>query len=281
MVTAETCRSSSRTSWSHRSTAPCGRTRRSSDTTFVSRRYIGNQTRSRTLRRCFPPREGTFNSPRASSVKSSSFSVGLAVRLSLCQSAAGTRTAASAPRLVTTCGPSRRQVSSISLKRAFASWTGQARMLMSSCQQTSQITSLYPPTLQGRCGSAGGEALGTRGTSWAVTGKAGALRDRSGGWGGIRTHGDVAATPVFKTGALNRSATHPDVFFHHPPKLTDRRSPCHAIVPAGRPRSTRAAQPAASNRCDPVVHGFETVAVAASIGLALALLVDDLGFGLR
>src|SRR3569833_4010858 len=33
--------------------------------------------------------------------------------------------------------------------------------------------------------------------------------ERIGGWGEIRTHGDVAATPVFKTGALNRSATHP------------------------------------------------------------------------
>ena len=30
-----------------------------------------------------------------------------------------------------------------------------------------------------------------------------------GGWGGIRTHGTVARTPVFKTGALNHSATHP------------------------------------------------------------------------
>jgi hypothetical protein len=31
----------------------------------------------------------------------------------------------------------------------------------------------------------------------------------NGGWGGIRTHGELAPTPVFKTGALNRSATHP------------------------------------------------------------------------
>ena len=31
----------------------------------------------------------------------------------------------------------------------------------------------------------------------------------SGGWGGIRTHGGLAPTPVFKTGAFNRSATHP------------------------------------------------------------------------
>jgi hypothetical protein len=31
-----------------------------------------------------------------------------------------------------------------------------------------------------------------------------------GGWGGIRTHGTLARTPVFKTGAFNHSATHPD-----------------------------------------------------------------------
>src|SRR5258708_14959812 len=31
----------------------------------------------------------------------------------------------------------------------------------------------------------------------------------SGGWGGIRTHEGLAPLPVFKTGALNRSATHP------------------------------------------------------------------------
>jgi DNA-binding transcriptional LysR family regulator len=37
--------------------------------------------------------------------------------------------------------------------------------------------------------------------------------DRNGGWGGIRTHGELAPTPVFKTGALNRSATHPSQIF--------------------------------------------------------------------
>ncbi len=31
----------------------------------------------------------------------------------------------------------------------------------------------------------------------------------SGGWGGIRTHETLARLPVFKTGALDRSATHP------------------------------------------------------------------------
>ncbi len=30
-----------------------------------------------------------------------------------------------------------------------------------------------------------------------------------GGWGGIRTHEELAPLPVFKTGAFNRSATHP------------------------------------------------------------------------
>jgi hypothetical protein len=32
---------------------------------------------------------------------------------------------------------------------------------------------------------------------------------RSGGWGGIRTHETFTGLPVFKTGAFNRSATHP------------------------------------------------------------------------
>ncbi len=31
----------------------------------------------------------------------------------------------------------------------------------------------------------------------------------AGGWGGIRTHETVTRLPVFKTGAFNRSATHP------------------------------------------------------------------------
>jgi hypothetical protein len=30
-----------------------------------------------------------------------------------------------------------------------------------------------------------------------------------GGWGGIRTHGTLTRTAVFKTAAFNRSATHP------------------------------------------------------------------------
>ena len=37
----------------------------------------------------------------------------------------------------------------------------------------------------------------------------GADQQRGGGWGGIRTHEALARLPVFKTGAFNRSATHP------------------------------------------------------------------------
>jgi hypothetical protein len=45
-----------------------------------------------------------------------------------------------------------------------------------------------------------------------------------GGRGGIRTHGTLAGTPVFKTGALNHSATLPTVenaeFFDPPAEQT-------------------------------------------------------------
>src|SRR5215469_6868119 len=47
----------------------------------------------------------------------------------------------------------------------------------------------------------------------------------SGGWGGIRTHGALASPPVFKTGAFNRSATHPE-----PHDLLDLRKPCKAAA---------------------------------------------------
>ncbi len=34
---------------------------------------------------------------------------------------------------------------------------------------------------------------------------------KSGGWSGIRTHEGVSPSPVFKTGAFNRSAIHPQL----------------------------------------------------------------------
>ena len=40
----------------------------------------------------------------------------------------------------------------------------------------------------------------------------------AGGWGGIRTHGGLAPTAVFKTAALNHSATHPRAFGITPPR---------------------------------------------------------------
>ena len=65
------------------------------------------------------------------------------------------------------------------------------------------------------------ESLGLRGSDgiWKMARLLGALRpcgrpiagsrQGSGGKGGIRTHGGVSPTPVFKTGALNHSATFP------------------------------------------------------------------------
>src|SRR4051794_21661016 len=41
------------------------------------------------------------------------------------------------------------------------------------------------------------------------------LAEPIGGEGGIRTHGRLAPTPVFKTGALNHSATSPDNQFNN------------------------------------------------------------------
>ena len=35
------------------------------------------------------------------------------------------------------------------------------------------------------------------------------LHEYCGGWGGIRTHEERSPLPVFKTGAFDRSATHP------------------------------------------------------------------------
>src|SRR3990167_1228320 len=42
--------------------------------------------------------------------------------------------------------------------------------------------------------------------------KASSFRSENGGWGGIRTHETLSRLPVFKTGAFNRSATHPHAF---------------------------------------------------------------------
>jgi hypothetical protein len=76
-------------------------------------------------RRLMRPRRGSGISSLGPSARSSSLSVAGAACCNRRQSATGTSTAASAPRFVTICGPSRKQVSRSSLNRAFASCTGQ------------------------------------------------------------------------------------------------------------------------------------------------------------
>jgi hypothetical protein len=46
-----------------------------------------------------------------------------------------------------------------------------------------------------------------------------------GGWGGIRTPGEPEPTPVFKTGALNHSATHPCFVFNCLPNRSLEQNP--------------------------------------------------------
>ena len=84
-----------------------------------------------TGRRRARPRGGSSRSVRASSDSSNCFSEGRAACCRRRHSCMGTSTAASAPRRVTSCGPSDRQASRNSLKRAFASCTGQACMSIS------------------------------------------------------------------------------------------------------------------------------------------------------
>jgi hypothetical protein len=71
-----------------------------------------------------------------------------------------------------------------------------------------------------------------------------------GGRGGIRTHGTLAGTPVFKTGALNHSATLPSLELKHLARPLRRgKGPLPPIAAAMGPicfHSARAARKAAS-----------------------------------
>ena len=66
-------------------------------------------------------RGGVRSSVRASEARSNSLRSGLVIRSSLRHCSMGTRTAVSAPRLVTICGPSARVVSRNSLNLDLAS----------------------------------------------------------------------------------------------------------------------------------------------------------------
>lgn len=60
------------------------------------------------------------------------------------------------------------------------------------------------------------------------------------GWGGIRTHGSLTTTPVFKTGALNRSATHPFIFSYANHYVWQYRMCYHPSLEHPRPRNNAA-----------------------------------------
>src|SRR5262245_47650459 len=64
----------------------------------------------------------------------------------------------------------------------------------------------------------------------ALSGEARKARSRSGG-GGIRTHGTLADPPVFKTGALNRSATPPTKEEARSTKQEAREEPERRLLP--------------------------------------------------
>jgi hypothetical protein len=51
-----------------------------------------------------------------------------------------------------------------------------------------------------------------------------------GGEGGIRTLGPLAGTPVFKTGAINRSATSPCVAFYSARSVPDELPTAHVLL---------------------------------------------------
>src|SRR5262249_50082405 len=77
--------------------------------------------------------------------------------------------------------------------------------------------------------------------SWVLWTVADASKQVVGGWGGIRTPGEREPTPVFKTGALNHSATHPARYFnkliHHQTRTKHEQTPNWHPIGTGRRRS--------------------------------------------
>ncbi len=74
--------------------------------------------------------------------------------------------------------------------------------------------------------------------------------DWTGGRGGIRTHGTLAGTPVFKTGALNHSATLPAGF-----SWGNGLRIASALPPQDRPARARQAAPAVLRFRSPALSG--------------------------
>jgi hypothetical protein len=71
-----------------------------------------------------------------------------------------------------------------------------------------------PPFVEIRVGNLG-SGMGRNATCCLTCNQFKALTAHNGGWGGIRTHEALAGLPVFKTGAFNRSATHPRRAIEH------------------------------------------------------------------
>ena len=84
----------------------------------------------------------------------------------------------------------------------------------------------------------------------------------SGGRGGIRTHGTLAGTPVFKTGALNHSATLPSS--RHQPFGAPKRK--NGDIRSGGIRSSDAIEPFVFAD-DQIVHAPQSITVPGQIGV--------------
>ena len=96
-------------------------------------------------------------------------------------------------------------------------------------------------------------AVETGGQAHRVSGSAfprcnGDLRSNCGGGGGIRTHGTLPRTPVFKTGAFDHSATPPVRAWYRSPR--DSESPrCNSARTSGKPFSCKGARAKHSSQC--------------------------------
>ena len=97
------------------------------------------------------------------------------------------------------------------------------------------------------------------------------MSDITGGWGGIRTPGGVAPTTVFKTVAIDRSATHPKL--HHTAGLSNLRF-CSLAAPGGAAHHSFAldcadacladsyARPSQSTALPPILNFFSTAGLS-------------------
>ena len=80
-----------------------------------------------------------------------------------------------------------------------------------SCRQGFLQTRARPPARRFISSVPTASSISCEFPAWAAFGwrRTPRTRGQHGGWGGIRTHGGLAPTAVFKTAALNHSATHP------------------------------------------------------------------------